>query len=217
MNEVMVPDEVKTAVESRVQWARSLVVRSQGEREQAGAVIREVKGLIAAIDARFDDAVKAAHGAWKSAVAVRDSFRKGPEEVERLCKAACVTFDLMEESRRRAEQMRLQAIADEQARKEKEALLKKAAAYKTPEKAEQARQEAAAIVPPTVHIPEAPKAAGESMVTNWLFKIVDTSIIPPEYKMVDESKIGKVVRATKGTLAIPGVEIYSTKSMRVRQ
>jgi len=34
-------------------------------------------------------------------------------------------------------------------------------------------------------------------------------LIPREYLIPDEVKIGGVVRATKGSIQIPGIEIYS--------
>jgi hypothetical protein len=47
----------------------------------------------------------------------------------------------------------------------------------------------------------------------WTFKIVDPSLVPDEYKMIDEKKIAAVVKA--GVRSIPGVEIYPTSSLVV--
>jgi len=47
----------------------------------------------------------------------------------------------------------------------------------------------------------------------WTFRIVDPSLIPDEYKVIDEKKIAAVVKA--GVRHIPGVEIYSTSSLVV--
>jgi len=47
----------------------------------------------------------------------------------------------------------------------------------------------------------------------WTFKIVDPSLVPDEYKLIDEKKIAAVVKA--GIRQIPGVEIYSTSSLVV--
>ena len=47
------------------------------------------------------------------------------------------------------------------------------------------------------------------------FRVVDFKQLPDEYKMADEKKIGQVVRATKGKISIPGVEVYFEDSLRV--
>ena len=46
----------------------------------------------------------------------------------------------------------------------------------------------------------------------WKFRIKDPLAIPKEYMIADEVKIGQVIRATKGSLQIPGIEIYSENS-----
>lgn len=65
-----------------------------------------------------------------------------------------------------------------------------------------------------VEEPEKMVRAGAGSATTrqvWTFKIVDPSLVPDEYKVVDEKKIAAVVKA--GVRHIPGVEIYSTSSL----
>jgi hypothetical protein len=66
-------------------------------------------------------------------------------------------------------------------------------------------------------VPEAPRASGLSLTETWKFSIVDASLIPREYLVPDEIKIGRIVRAMKGETKIPGVRIYSEKSVSSRQ
>ncbi len=49
----------------------------------------------------------------------------------------------------------------------------------------------------------------------WKFQVVDFTLLPNEYKIADEVKIGKVVRATKGSIAIPGVKMWPEKILKV--
>jgi hypothetical protein len=135
---VSVPPEVRETIETRVAWARAVVIGTAAEREAAVAAVREVKALSKEINTRFDESVKRAHSAWKSAVALRDSFLEGPATVERLVKAAITRFDDEQERIRLAEQRRLQAIEDERRRKEQAAL--EAAARVQREKEEAARR-----------------------------------------------------------------------------
>lgn len=117
---VAIPEKTRVEIESRVAWANALVIRSAPEREQAMAVVREVKGLAAAIKDRFEAMVTAAHKAHKEAVKARDSFLAGPAAVESLAKAAVLKYDAEQERIRQAEQRRLQAIEDERVRKIRE-------------------------------------------------------------------------------------------------
>ena len=50
-------------------------------------------------------------------------------------------------------------------------------------------------------------------VITWKFEVLDFSILPEEYKMVDAAKIGRVVRA--GLRSLPGVRIYADESLRI--
>lgn len=49
----------------------------------------------------------------------------------------------------------------------------------------------------------------------WKFEVVDIKMLPDDYKVANEVKIGQVVRATKGTISIPGVKIWSEESIRI--
>ena len=48
-------------------------------------------------------------------------------------------------------------------------------------------------------------------------EVVDEALIPRDYLMPDEVKIGKVVRATAGSLQIPGIRVFSYKSQRANK
>lgn len=51
------------------------------------------------------------------------------------------------------------------------------------------------------------------MAKIWKFEVVDFSLVPDEYKMVDATKLGKVVRA--GLRIIPGIRIFEESTVRV--
>lgn len=61
------------------------------------------------------------------------------------------------------------------------------------------------------------KETGVSFREDWKFRVVDPKAIPREYLMVDEVKIGKVVRALKNAANIAGIEAYSVKVPIQRQ
>lgn len=48
---------------------------------------------------------------------------------------------------------------------------------------------------------------------NWKFKVLDSNLVPREFLMVDEVKIGKHVREHKEKASIPGIETFVEKGM----
>lgn len=73
-----------------------------------------------------------------------------------------------------------------------------------------AEREAAA--PPAVVIPDRPKTDGFTDRGDWKFEIQDEMAIPRQYLMVDQVKIGKVVRLLKVTNPIPGVRAFCERT-----
>ena len=70
---------------------------------------------------------------------------------------------------------------------------------------------------PVEEVPKTIQTASGSHVTMRdvvKFEVVTPALVPEEYKMVDEVKIGKVVRA--GIREIPGVRIWMEKTASVR-
>ena len=85
--------------------------------------------------------------------------------------------------------------------------------------------EAIAAPAPVVVLPDATKAVdGLKFVRRWLWRYAGgpadlkqtppavlartMQLIPREYLCVDEKKVGAIARSSKGTIKIPGIEIY---------
>lgn len=121
-----------------------------------------------------------------------------------------------EQERIRADQ---QAKLDAQARKARERKLEQARKAEEAGRAERAAaliQQAQVVVAPVIQS-AAPKQAGTYMLEVWHARVVDADLIPNDYKIIDDPKIQKVAKATKGSITIPGVEFYSTQEERIRR
>lgn len=106
-----------------------------------------------------------------------------------------------------------QRVQQEAARKEQERLRKLAEAKQARQaaRAEEKGLEAPPVVIPMPTIQAPPKTihtASGAVTTRtvWKHEVVDMAALPDEYKIADEVKLGKVVRA--GVREIPGVRIY---------
>lgn len=62
----------------------------------------------------------------------------------------------------------------------------------------------------------APVAQGVSTRDKYEFVVKDPTLVPDEFWVIDEKKIGAVVRATKGTMVIPGIEIVISTTVSAR-
>lgn len=122
-------------------------------------------------------------------------------------------------AREKAEAERLAAEAAAAAGRHEEAakLAAKAAAIeqRAAAKVDELQLRAATVVAPVIES-EAPKVVGTSTREDWRFEITDPTAVPREYLVIDESTIGRVVRALKGSANIPGVRVFSVRVLAAR-
>lgn len=208
---VPMPDDPSASSSVAKGDAAALVVANDHGYVMAGNILLDIKRRRSELEAKRKELVRPVDEAREL---IQKMFR-GPildlDECERIVKRKLMDYQTHVEEQRREEQRKL----DEAARKERErveAQVARAAEAGKHEKAEQLAERAAAIVPPIVQR-EAPKVPGISMREVWLFEITNEADVPLEYRPIDAGMIGKVVRALKGSTRIPGVRVYSDKSM----
>ena len=201
--------------------ATALTIASPQTYSDAGELLKDIKALRKEVDAAFDPIIEAAHKAHKEANTQKKRAELPLIEAEQILKRGLIAYDTEQERIRLVEERRLQALAREQeeARQLAEAaeLERMANAATDLVDGYQLRREAEAvleapIVAPVVVVEKAtPKIAGLSYREVWKFRVVDATKVPREYLAVDEQKIGGVVRAMKGAVNIPGIEVYAEK------
>lgn len=190
---------------------KDFVIRTPEQKAQSSTLLQRVKG-------KLDDFLtleKDCKKPHKDKIDTISLLFKNPIDVlkqaEAKLKNAILDWNDKLEADRKAKEEELKKQQAAEAKK----LEAKAAKTKDPEKkAElQATAEAIKSVVPVVAT-AAVKVDGEITVKNWDFEIVDPLKVPIEYQMPDEVKIRKVVKATEGSLQIPGLRIYSYNSLR---
>lgn len=209
-NEIVVIEKETTDITKQ---ATEIVISSQPQYEGAGAFLKAIKGLQDKIKATFDPIVNAAHLAHKEATTKRKEHLGPAIQAEGMVKQKMLTYQQEQERirREREDKLRRQAAAEEERkRKALEERARKAAEKGKLEKAEELRDKKEEVFVPAPIVPsQVDKIEGISTKKVWKFSIVDTKAIPRDYLTPDVQKIGQVARATKGTLEIPGVRIYS--------
>lgn len=77
--------------------------------------------------------------------------------------------------------------------------------------------EAIPVSPPAVVIPaSAPQIKGFSRPRTWKARVVDLSLVPREWMIVNEKALGDFAKSTKGQVKIPGVVFYEEETTSVR-
>lgn len=197
--------EFVASSQSAAVYVQGLVISSPEAYEAAAHELQEVKGKIKALDALRKSITRPLDEAKAK---IMDLFRVPAERLEKAegaLKRALVTFADEQERKRRAEQARL----DELARKEREKLQRQAdaAAAKGREERAAVLEATAAVVVAPIAQSVAPKVAGVSFRSIWRAEVVDASLVPREYLMVDQAKLDKVAAALKGDTVIAGVKV----------
>lgn len=225
MNETSV-ELLQREIQPVCERAQAITIRSADDRTSATDFLRAIKSAKDRVNTIFGPMVDAAHKAWKKATETRGSLLTPLDTAERTVKQTILGYDHEQERIRLQEQRRLQAIADEETRKERERLEKQAAKLKTPEKRGERLEQAAAIVAPVVMIPEMEKPKGEATRTTWKAKLtsLDALIsaaasgndVAKSFLAFDQSVANRLAAATKGAVLTPGVEYYPETSLAVR-
>ena len=142
-------------------------------------------------------------------MAKKKKYAEPVEQARKIIKSKMITWQESEEAKRRAEEARLQAIAQKQA--EEAALASAEEAAKAGNQAEAEAIIAEPVAAPVVILPPSAPKAKTTIQTRWDFRITNAALIPREYMAPDLVKIGGVIRAGKGSITIPGIEAFQKK------
>lgn len=225
MSEYDQDEVIKSAVVPVVDRASKMTIRTSGDYEDASEFLKAVKSTQKRVADYFGPMKQAAHCAWKKITAKEAEAMEPLANAERSVKALMIEWRVEQDRIRNAEQAKLQAEADERARKEREALEAKAAKMKTESKRDEYLERAAVVVAPIVTVESSvPNVKGQSIRTTWKARLVSLSALTgiPEgdvrLSMVtfDQAAANKLAVATKGAMSVPGVEWYEDKSMSVK-
>lgn len=221
---------------------QGLTVHDPESYAAAGEWIKTVAAYLKKVNELMGPIVEANHRAHKVAVQQRDALLRPAEGCKRILGDRMAAWDQRQadlrreaEAAARREQARLEHEAREQAEAEQRRLQREAETRRLEEAAlmEQAGDRAGAsrlldapvpvpvVTPAPVFVPAppppmAPKVEGVSYRDVWEYEITDPALLPREYLMPDEKRIGSVVRAMRAETQIPGVRAYARRTTAVR-
>ena len=204
--------------------AESFVIQTPEDYEAAGEFGKLLKQKAAEVTGFFKPMKDSAYQAHK-AVCDREKAMLTPlKNAEKIVKKTMGDY-LMEQERirREAEEAARRAAEEERERKLKEAMALEAAGDK--EGAEAAVEEAVVMDEATgysVPAPVKPKVSGVSTSKDWEITGIDTVKVPVnfngmELRPVDQAAVMRLIRASKGSIAIPGIAYREVAKMSFRR
>lgn len=204
--------------------AESFVIQTPEDYEAAGEFGKMLKQKAAEVTGFFKPMKDSAYQAHK-AVCDREKAMLTPlKNAEKIVKKTMGDY-LMEQERirREAEEAARRAAEEERERKLKEAMALEAAGDK--EGAEAAVEEAVVMDEATgysVPAPVKPKVSGVSTSKDWEITGIDTAKVPVnfngmELRPVDQAAVMRLIRASKGSIAIPGIAYREVAKMSFRR
>ena len=218
--------DLQTQTDALVKNTAELIVLSAQDNEYANGLLKKLTLGEKAIHDYWDKDIKTADILHKGLVKKRKAMLQpvlfGKSEVKGLIENYLqkereerekIERELREEAEKK-EKIRLAKIA------ESEEELKRAADHLSPEQiAEEQRKIEEANkkgFTPEVKIDKPEKVAGQVVKTLWKAEVTDKALVPEEYKIVDESALGKIATALKDKANVPGVRFYSQISVSTR-
>jgi len=218
-NELALRNEVSPVVKQ----ANEMTVTNADQYAAGADFLKSVKSVKDKVTAYFEPMKSKAHATWKEICDQEKTLLDPLRLAEETAKRKLLSWKIEDDRRRAEEQRRLQAIAEEQARKERERLEKQAEKLKTPELREERMDQAANIIAPVVEVQSAvPDIKGISVRKTWKAQLTDkvefvkAAVSDPTLMamlIVDISALDKIAKATKGGVNYPGVRFYEEASM----
>ncbi|MBT9143618.1 MAG: hypothetical protein DDT29_02026 [Dehalococcoidia bacterium] len=209
---------LEEAAEQHLVVAQAIAVYNADDYQSASKVLKAIKSHLKEVEDLRKGMTKPLDAAKAKIMAFFKPVTESLTNAETRTKKAMLAWQAEEEQKRLEEERRLQALA----RKEQERLDRLAAERAQRwedkgqlEKAEQIR-DSVPVIPVPIVVREAPKAEGISTRAIWKFRIVSGEKIPREYLIPNEKMLGDFARATKGTIAIPGIEFYAEEILASR-
>lgn len=196
--------ELETRALALPERVRTLVIADDATYAQAAELFLTINGLIKEVEATFDPVIAKAHATHKEACAQKKRYYDPLMSSKTVVSTRMSVYRNAQEQLKREEQRQAQADAALQ-----EAVDAEAVGDTT--HAEQALNGQGVVAVPLAA--PTPIVAGVSFTERWDYEVVDESLVPREFLMLDAVKIRRVVTALKAQTQIPGIRAIAKTSV----
>ena len=215
--------DLKREVTLAEQQAQSVTVASDEEYASAGEFTKSVKKMQKKVKEYWEPLRVSAKATYDDILARKKQMLDPLESAEKILKSKMIAYSREKEKKRKAQEEAMRKLAEqEMARKLEEAAKAEAAGDSLG--AEYAMAEAEVMEDVSISggiRSQAPKANGVSQSKTWKITSIDSSLVPVtfsgvEIRPVDEKAVMRLIKESKGTISIPGVQYEETVSISIR-
>lgn len=229
-NETLRPNE-NTSIEASlknngeliVSQAKALTIMTNEDYQQGADLARQIKQAQAQIKDYWTGPKEAAHKVHAEICAKERAMLNALDEAERIVKSTMTKYIAqVEEAKRKAEEEMRKKQCEEEERFLQAAIDAEAKGDDLGVVKNMAMAEVVKDMAVTVNPVQQPKTEGVSARKIWRARILDDSKVPVSIagaviRPIDIGAIEKMAMATKGTLSIPGIELYQETVMSIRR
>lgn len=197
--------------------AKAVQITDDDSYQDAAAKLRRVAMLQRSIRDGFAESKESAYKTHKSITQLEASLLAFPAEAERIIKGKISAYTVEQERQRRIREAEEQAAARKRADEAAIEEAQRLAAAGDVAGAEQVIEEAAGAPAPVIELPKL-AAPGVTTRKSFTWRLTDKSAVKPEFLIVDEAKVGKLVRALGPDAAavVGGIEVIEERVVSVR-
>lgn len=204
---------------SIINQCQKVTVTNDDQRTNILELVKKIKSVSKGLE---DERMATTRPMDEAKKQVMDLYRAPLDNLtkaEGVIKKAVLDYD--NEQRRKAQELqrKLQAEAEEKARKEREKLAAQAQKAIEAGKEEKAsalleKADEVQVFVPIVQTVET-KTAGVSTRKVWKYRITDVNLLPREYMVPNEALLSGLARSTQGNIPVAGVEFYAEDVLAV--
>lgn len=216
-------DELSQEASLIERQAQSVVVASDADYSAAGELTKTVKQMQKKVKEYWEPMRISTKAAYDEVLAHKKEMLDPLEAAEKILKGKMGAYSMEKEKRRREQEEAMRLLArQEMERKIDEAAEAEAAGDLAGVESAMAEAEVMEGVSLGGSITaQAPKADGVSQSRAWKITGIDSSKVPVtfggvEIRPVDERAVMRLIKESKGTVQIPGIQYEETVSISVR-
>ena len=215
--------DLETRALTLADQARRLKIADQQSYALAAERLLGVADLRREIVAHHAPLKKAAHEAWQQVVAAEKRLLDPVTAAERIYKAGIAAYEAEQRRLDAAARAKAEAEARDLAEEQRERELEQAEAEGADVEEITAMINAPLVVAPPQAQPAFQHAKGVTVAANWKGEVVSLEVLVKAIAagkaninlvMANETAINQLARATRGTLAVPGIRFFSQSTVR---
>lgn len=227
---IEVPTEAEKEVEIKQEVglveirAKEMTISTDAEYEQAADLGQKIKEKAKVVTDFFKPMKGSAYQAHRAVCDREKTMLKPLQDAEKKLKKSMGDY-IQEKERKRKE---LEDKLQREAEAERERMLNEAASLEAEGKMEEAEavlmdaQVTEGVATQAVVIMDTPKAKGVSSSKDWEIEKIDNEKVPVnfagmEIRPVDEKAVLRLIKASKGSIQIPGIKYKETIKMSIRR